>query len=282
MTQPDLGQDLPVDPSFSLDCPSLAYPGPDPAGYDAGLAYPPPAPFVPDGLVPYTTMAMSDGYHAFSPMDHAATQSWTESLAAYPAYAPSPPPGFLPIQHPSDLWQSDDADRTGDLDLPELPRSNSKELVGMGLYDHPDRPSQSLNSLAGGLLGGCTADPHRESMGKGLKLEETWEPPEEDKSSDEDEDGEAEAEEEEEAEAAEEGTEDAPYSDDEDVSPGSQAVADQAQAAYPPPYMDLSNQSFFFDDTYGDGMEYEQPNVDMGTGMSNLHGGVLGDFGWRW
>ena len=60
---------------------------------------------------------------------------------------------FLPIQNPTDYEdQMDEEDDDG------------KELVGMGLYDSPDPAS-----VWGGLV---------EATGKGLKLEETWQPPE--------------------------------------------------------------------------------------------------------
>ena len=53
-----------------------------------------------------------------------------------------------------------------------------KELVGMGLYDGPDVSSLGWGSSA------------LEGTGKGLKLEETWQPPE---NQDEDEDEDADA-----------------------------------------------------------------------------------------
>lgn len=73
---------------------------------------------------------------------------------------------------------------------PTLPRTNSKELVGMGLYDGPDRYSWTLDNY---MDTETTTRPL--SLGKGLKLEETWEPPEEeDKTDDEEEDEEEEVE----------------------------------------------------------------------------------------
>ncbi|KAH7083942.1 hypothetical protein FB567DRAFT_94965 [Paraphoma chrysanthemicola] len=66
---------------------------------------------------------------------------------------------FLPIQHPSK--QDDDMEEDG-----------GEKLVALGLYDPPE-PSMSWNGLT-------------ESTGKGLKLEETWQPPEEDDDEDDD------------------------------------------------------------------------------------------------
>jgi hypothetical protein len=67
---------------------------------------------------------------------------------------------FLPIQHPS--VSAADAEDDEDMD------DSGEELVGMGLYDSPE-PFSTLNSS-------CLAG----STGKGLKLEETWQPPEQD------------------------------------------------------------------------------------------------------
>lgn len=78
---------------------------------------------------------------------------------------------FLPIQHPTE--QEDPA-------VDEDMEDSGKELVGMGLYDLPD-PSDQWGSLQG------------EATGKGLKLEETWQPPEEE-DDDEEEAGEGEGE----------------------------------------------------------------------------------------
>ena len=69
-----------------------------------------------------------------------------------------------------------------------LPRTDSKELVGMGLYDGPDRNSWTLDSYM--EYDHTMTRPL--SLGKGLKLEETWEPPEdEDKTDDEDDEDES-------------------------------------------------------------------------------------------
>lgn len=130
-----------------------------------------------------------------------------------------PPPysDFLPIQYPPALQQPASEPDTQDH---SLNRQKSKELIGMGLYDPPDN---STSLLAGGLL----------STGKGLKLEETWQPPADD--------------------------------DDEDDEPeeaGNDASSDEEDEEEPPPADDqqwplpsggllptnMSGQSFFFDD----------------------------------
>lgn len=78
--------------------------------------------------------------------------------------------------------------------LPES-EDDGEILVGMGLYDAPDKHEadpglNNYRSTLSSLLGGG-APKVPEPVGKGLKLEETWQPPESD---DEDEDGDEEEE----------------------------------------------------------------------------------------
>ena len=149
---------------------------------------------------------------------------------------------------------------------PPLPkRRGSKELVGMGLYDNEDKDfMSSLNSA-------LSDDPKRDSMGKGLKLEETWEPPKGDDDNDDDE--------------PEEG-----YSSDEvdevdEIPPIQNSTQASVQTAFYPPYSDLSNQSFFFSE------DNEYTNDDQFTNYlafgPGLHDGqpkvqdpVTGSFVW--
>lgn len=106
-----------------------------------------------------------------------------------------------------------------------MPRRRSKELVSIGLYDNND------NDFISALNSAASSDPSRDSLGKGLKLEETWQPPNDDE------------------EEPEEG-----YSTDEaeemdEVPPVQISVAPEVETAfYPPTYGDLSDQSFFFND----------------------------------
>jgi hypothetical protein len=115
---------------------------------------------------------------------------------------------FLPIQHPSDHDKQTDAEDDG------------KELVGMGLYDAPDPTS---------AWGGFT-----EATGKGLKLEETWQPPEAEEDDDED-------------DASSEGSIEEP-------SPPLPATNPQSQQLQLPVHVkaqtpgSMEGQSFFFDD----------------------------------
>lgn len=75
---------------------------------------------------------------------------------------------FLPIQHPP-------APESNTAEVKQNEEEGGKELVALGLYDTPE-PGLSL--LA-------------EGIGKGLKLEEEWQPPAEDKDDEEASDDEA-------------------------------------------------------------------------------------------
>lgn len=115
--------------------------------------------------------------------------------------APPTPENFLPIQHPEPTFTPEES-------IPYHPLSDDEpegeELIGMGLYDTPDHSKTSLSDpqldnyrMMSSLLGSTCRRP--EPAGKGLKLEETWQPPcEKDDDEDEEEDGEGEDEEEEE------------------------------------------------------------------------------------
>lgn len=87
-------------------------------------------------------------------------QEWARKNQAEAANSRNGSTDFLPIQRPSIHETEQDED--------EEMEESEKELVGMGLYDQPE------TTLPWGFpsLG--------ESTGKGLKLEETWQPPEED------------------------------------------------------------------------------------------------------
>lgn len=122
--------------------------------------------------------------------------------------APPTPDNFLPIQQPEPSFQAEEAIPYHSLDDSEP----GEVLVGMGLYDAPEKVPESDPQLdkyralmMSQLLGSAYKKPEAPSTGKGLKLEETWIPPASD-------DGEAEDEDEEDAEGseAEEEAEEAP------------------------------------------------------------------------
>ena len=112
--------------------------------------------------------------------------------------APPTPDNFLPIQHPEPAFSTEES-------IPYQPledvESGGEELIGMGLYDNPDPIKTSsldpqLDSYRALMMSHLMGPSHRktESTGKGLKLEETWEPPvsDDEDADDEDQDGEGE------------------------------------------------------------------------------------------
>lgn len=133
-----------------------------------------------------------------------------------PAQHQAAPTDFLPAQHPPPEPQNSVGEEEN-----QLERQKSRELIGMGLYDPP----------------GSTPLPFgfgRE--GKGLKLEEEWEPPE--APDDDDDDGNNEADQ----ESSEEEEEEAPD------PPKLQEQQWGIQANIMPPPTNMSGMSFFFDD----------------------------------
>ncbi|KAF2004307.1 hypothetical protein P154DRAFT_427172 [Amniculicola lignicola CBS 123094] len=100
-------------------------------------------------------------------------QEWARKNQAQAAISQNGSTDFLPIQHPS---HEETPSPTED----EHMEDSGKDLVGMGLYDLPDTSA----TWSSGLV---------ESTGKGLKLEEGWQPPEENENDDEDEEEDEEA-----------------------------------------------------------------------------------------
>jgi hypothetical protein len=120
--------------------------------------------------------------------------------------APPTPKNFLPIQHPEPNFPTEDSIPYHNLSDPE---SDGEELIGMGLYDPPeiskvpsDPQLDNYRALMMSQLLG-TAYRRPETPGKGLKLEETWNPPASD-DGEEDDDSEQDGEGEEEEQSASE------------------------------------------------------------------------------
>lgn len=165
-------------------------------------------------------------------------QQWAQKNQAYAAENQSN--DFLPIQRHSDQ----------DIEMEE--EEEGEKLVALGLYDSPE-PSLSW----GGLV---------EATGKGLKLEETWQPPE----NDEDEDNE-----EEEEEGDDAGADDASSEASvEEPSPPLPAVHQHSQQLAMPMNMkaqasgNMEGQSFFFDEDESVGKEWwyhqlKQPSMPV-------------------
>lgn len=122
----------------------------------------------------------------------------------------------------------------------KVTKQKSKELVGMGLYDGPSRRELSSLNVSPDHIDQLLTQP----QGKGLKLEETWQPPN---------DGGHDAEEE--GYSTDEAEEDLP------LGP---APHEAQPALLPATYGDLSNQSFFFDsdDPFTDYMPFH-PGVQV-------------------
>jgi hypothetical protein len=151
---------------------------------------------------------------------------------------------FLPIQHPTDSSAVED----------EEMEDSGKELVGMGLYDLPD-PSTSWGSSS--LV---------EGTGKGLKLEETWQPPVENEDEDEDAEGDAD-----DASSDSDSVEELPAT----KAPSQLPITDGSKPRIP---HNMNGQSFFFeeDETYTKEWwfhQLKQPSVpvrDAGLGYGWL------------
>lgn len=198
----------------------------------------------------------------------------TSEFATFPAVQPAE---SLPIQYPLDPVPLPRVTATK-----QLPKKRSKELFGMGLYDHN---VSSLDFSASPPSHFAILDRQSSGQGgKGLKLEETWSPStttaaknskelcDEDEEDEEDED-----EEEEEVYTSGEATEDRVAIVD--PTPGT-----ESQASLYPAYGDLSNQTFFFDgdDPYTDCLPfdeamgiYQQPKMPEANCGANERGSML-------
>ncbi|KAL9582681.1 MAG: hypothetical protein Q9203_005391 [Teloschistes exilis] len=141
---------------------------------------------------------------------------------AHASYSTQPTSNAVTAQYPLNVPQY----MPTPAEMP-LTKQKSKELVGMGLYDGPGREELSTLNSSPDHISHLLTEP----QGKGLKLEETWQPPNDDGD-----------ESEEEGYSTDEAEEDLP----------SVPTTTEAQPALVPTYGDLSNQSFFFegDDPY--------------------------------
>jgi hypothetical protein len=105
--------------------------------------------------------------------------------------APPTPNDFLPIQQPDPSFEADESIPYHSLEDSDEP---GEVLVGMGLYDAPEKSPASdphldnyRSSIMSQLLGPGYRKPETPvATGKGLKLEETWNPPPSDDGEDED------------------------------------------------------------------------------------------------
>jgi hypothetical protein len=107
--------------------------------------------------------------------------------------APPTPENFLPIQQPDPSFEAEEA-----IPYHLLEDSEPGEvLIGMGLYDAPEKSPEAdpqLDNYKALMMSQLLGTPYRKqeaptATGKGLKLEETWNPPPSDDGDDDDEDG---------------------------------------------------------------------------------------------
>ena len=125
--------------------------------------------------------------HNMQTLDTASSSSSSSSEYAYAIRAPRTPPMCTLNSEPAAVSVPSPEDDT-----------DGEILVGMGLYDPPEKSGQdvdptlqSYRSSVAQLLGAAYTEPP--PAGKGLKLEDAWEPPE-NMDDDEDEDDERDAE----------------------------------------------------------------------------------------
>lgn len=158
-------------------------------------------------------------------------------------------------------WSSNAEQKPNVKAATQFSKRANKVLSGIGLYDDkvPDFGS------------GTSGDPNRDSMGKGLKLEETWQPRKDEDENDDDDDDEAgscSTDEEEEIE---------------EELPIIATVPQHAQTEFYQPYGDLSQQSFFFtndDDPYiGEDAQYSN-YLAYGQAQPKPQDPVPGNFLW--
>lgn len=106
--------------------------------------------------------------------------------------APPTPDNFFPVQHPDPTFSNDES-----IPYHALSESTQEEegeiLCGMGLYDSPDSkaatPDPHLDNYRSSMMSQLLGATYRkEPTGKGLKLEETWNPPPSDDEDDDDSD----------------------------------------------------------------------------------------------
>ena len=253
LTTPAMHSNLPLnshgdlDTSFEMnDQSGISFGGQQSSFFDAsGASYQP----EPNDLIDYSNyphMAPFQAALAYRPPQYAA-QDWTHGFSSELPWTTA-----CPIPHYPPTQASPTQGRTSGTALQPRPlKEQTKELVGMGLYDSPDK--DHISSLTLGDGSGCTQlwgtlHHRQESVGKGLKLEETWQPPigQEDENQDE-----------------VEGELDEGYSTDEgeeELPVGHGLAAPGQQQAALPAYGDLSNRKFFFDndETFTNDLAFDQ------------------------
>ena len=187
---------------------------------------------------PYSYNTLQQLQHSYIPQSSAPNPYPIANyqLPHWPEPQPSFGHDFQDLQNSADLcqWPSNVEPKPNVKAATQVSKRANKVLSGIGLYDDkvPDFGS------------GTSGDPNRNSMGKGLKLEETWHPPKDEDENDDDDDDDDD----------EEGS--CPTDEEEEIEeepPIIATVPQHAQTEFYQPYGDLSQQSFFFtndDDPY--------------------------------
>jgi hypothetical protein len=185
--------------------------------------------------------ANSDQFHDVQPASW-SVPDWVQMTQSTTKPSLQNDSDFLPIQHPPPPEEQDMKSDAGESE------ESGEVLVGMGLYDDPPEGYDSW-----------FASESRPTQGKGLKLEETWEPPEPEEEDDDSDDAEDEADgDAEDAEDAEKSDNDAddvsssPKSVEEPPLPAPPGLPTEQQqwsmnqpSTFP---INMSGQSFFFDE----------------------------------
>lgn len=130
----------------------------------------------------YMTRSDSDST-SFSHFDYS---NYSQNSFHAVVTTPPTPENVLPIQNREPCLRSEET-------IPYHPLEESEEegeeLVALGLYDAPEKVSPSTGNLVQPIVAqllGSGFLKTEESTGKGLKLEETWNPPSSDDEKDED------------------------------------------------------------------------------------------------
>ncbi|KAJ9148343.1 hypothetical protein NKR23_g5102 [Pleurostoma richardsiae] len=181
-------------PSVAFSPLSLPY-----SGYDASQYFPSGSWSVsaPQATTPsLVTTSSADSalcnFDSIEPLDYGVptyvSATWNATTPGALSHFTAPP---TPENFP--LPQQSQPAISAEESIPYLPLENDDEsggevLVGMGLYDSPEKDVDLFRSTVSQLLG----SPYPKPTGKGLKLEDAWEPPAmvDDEDDDEDADGE--------------------------------------------------------------------------------------------
>lgn len=167
----------------------------------------------------------------------------------------SAPDGYTGTAPPTPDFFPTSTYRIGDEQKAQTSKGSGDEvLVGMGLYDVPSPPNST------GLLGNHITLPHRVPPGKGLKLEETFEPSSIVEDSDDDDDSSTEELEDDEDDSSIEELEDDEEEEEEfadSVPAGQENDLQEAETISDPTR--LADQSFFFDNDAEDDALLHQP-----------------------